>query len=734
MKLNEIKNFKNRMGLKIREGALSEAFAAMRAFSEGGMTWEITSGIDRLEDNYRNMLRYVASGAEDPGREAIYAGIVNDALGIVDVLTRRAFMAENPALYYNTARTIGTRQNESVRSLVDAYRVELRRLDNDFESIADPQRTRGAENLLRDIFNRLWVTHPLSADDIAAARELADDSAVVPFPAHARAVAVSAMTLGLLEFYDPRRLEFLLATYMSATDAEVGMRAFVGALAAMYRFKARPVPPNVANVLAAAKESPMWNKDFATAAIEFMRACETDRISDKMNKEVFPSLMKIDPEIRAKLQAGDFDLESLADGFNPEWAKIEEKIAGSDMARSLRELSEIQAEGGDVFMGSFSHMKQFPFFSDIVNWFMPFVDTHSAVASADSFDGAMGSLLSRMPILCDSDKYSVALSFSAIPQAQREAAMQAIKMQSEQMRDMLSEVEKASDMAVRRNIVNKYIQNLYRFYKLFRRKGEFFNIFGGAPSMLEVDALAAGFNDEELLAAVADFYFRHKFWHEAAVAFGRLDAVSMPEARRSQQWGYALECEGDTLGAISRYEEAELLDGGSQWTLRRLAGALRREGRAERAAGYYRRLADMLPDDPNVALNYGYALTEAGQHDKAEAQFHKAAYLMPDSLKPLRGLAWTQFLNRKYDQAVQTYEKIIGRGAIAEDYLNAGHVSWASGNLREAMNFYRLSAAYEGRGVAALEADLNADRHILADAGIDTSGLKLIVEALMYSD
>ncbi len=170
MKLNEIKNFKNRMGLKIREGALSEAFAAMRAFSEGGMTWEITSGIDRLEDNYRNMLRYVASGAEDPGREAIYAGIVNDALGIVDVLTRRAFMAENPALYYNTARTIGTRQNESVRSLVDAYRVELRRLDNDFESIADPQRTRGAENLLRDIFNRLWVTHPLSADDIAAAR------------------------------------------------------------------------------------------------------------------------------------------------------------------------------------------------------------------------------------------------------------------------------------------------------------------------------------------------------------------------------------------------------------------------------------------------------------------------------------------------------------------------------------------------------------------------------------
>jgi len=734
MKLNDIRNFKNDMGLKIREGALSEAFAGLRAFSEGGMTWEITSDIDRLEDNYRNMLRYVALGVDDPGQKAIYDDIVNDTLAVVDVLTRRAFMAENPSLYYNTARTFGARQNESIRSLVDAYRAELRRLDDDFESIADPMRTLTAESLLRDIFNRIWTTHPLSSADLAAVEELTDDSCPMPFPAYARALAVSAVTLGLLEFYDRRRIEFLLKTYMSATDDEVQLRAFVGALVAMYRFRARPVAQSVSNVLAAAKESPDWDNDFATAAIEFMRACETDRYSDKMTKEVFPSLMKIDPEIRAKLQSGDFDIESLAEGFNPEWEQLENKMANSDLARSMRELSEIQAEGGDVFMVTFNHMKQFPFFSDIANWFLPFVDTHSAVASVDTFDGAVGQLLNRMPILCDSDKYSMVLSFNALPQAQRNAVIQAITMQTEQMRDMLSEVEKASGIAVRRNIVNKYIQNLYRFYKLFRRKGEFFNIFGATPSMFEVDALAVGFDNEDLLAAVADFYFSHKFWHEAGVVFSKLDALSMPDARRSQQWGYALECEGDTLGAISRYEEAELLDGGSQWTLRRLAGVLRREGRSGRAAGYYQRLAEMLPDDPNVALNLGYAFTEAGRHAEAEAQFHKAAYLMPDSLKPLRGLAWTQFLNRKYGQAMQSYEKIIGLGAIAEDYLNAGHVAWASGNLRDAVNFYKLSAAQEGRGVAALEADLNADCHILADAGVDTSRLKLIVECLMYSD
>ncbi len=734
MKVSDIKNFKNRMGLKIREGSLSEAFAGLRAFSEGGMTWEITSDIDRLEQNYANMLRYVALGVDDPGQKAIYGDIVNDTLSIVDILTRRAFMVESSTLYYNTARTLAARQSESVRSLVDAYRSELRRLDGDFDSIADPERTRTAEGLLRDIFNRVWTTHPLSPDDFAAIGELVDDSRPSPFPWWARAVTVSAVTLGLLEFYDRRRLEFLLRTYMISSDAGVQLRALVGALSALYRFRARPLGQSVANVLAAAKETPGWNRDFATAAIEFMRACETDCISDKMSNEVFPSLMKIDPEIRAKLQSGDFDIESLAEGFNPEWEKIEGDSAAGDFARGLREMSEIQAEGGDVFMGSFRHAKQFPFFSEIVNWFMPFVDTHSAVASVDSFDGTMGRLLGRVPILCDSDKYSVALSFNAIPQAQREMAMQAMRMQSEQMRDMLSEVEKASDIVLRRNIVNKYIQNLYRFYKLFRRKGEFFNMFGASPSMLEVEAAGGDFADEELLGAVADFYFRHKFWHEAAVAFEKLDALSMPDARRSQQWGYALECAGDTAAAISRYEEAELLDGGSRWTLRRLAGALRREGRAERAAGYYRRLAAMLPDDAAVALSLGYALTEAGHHDEAEAQFHKAAYLMPDSPKPLRGLGWTQFLNRKYEQAAQTYGKIISIGATAEDYLNAGHVAWASGNLRAAVNFYRLSAGQDGRGVGALEADLEADRQILAAAGVDTSRVKLIVEAISYAD
>ncbi len=728
MKPNDIKIFKNRTARKIREGRLREALADIRAMSDSAMIREVNPDIDRIEENYRYMLDYVAAGVEDPGRGAVYDSLVTDSLGIVDRLTRKADMAENPALYYSTARTLTTRGAESIASLTADYKAELLRLDTDFESIADPGRTRRAEDLLNSLFDRIWVSHPLSAADAEAIASFTAPGSTMP--RHARGLVISAVTLGMLEFYDRRRLGLLIGAY-TGTDADIDARALVGVAASMYRYRNRPVPRDIANRLASMKETAGWQRHFACTAIEFMRAFDTRRITEKMQNEVIPTLMKIDPELQAKLQSGDFDAQSLAEGMNPEW---EEAIAGSDIGRSLKELSDIQAEGGDIMMSSFRHMKQFHFFHRLGNWFLPFHDTHSAVASVDDLEGSLGSLLRMLPVLCDSDKYSLVLAAATMPAAQREAALGAMKMQAEQARQTMTEMEKASGDNVMRNAINKYVQNLYRFFEIHNRRSEFFPLFGEAPDMMQVPSLASGFDDEELVAAVAEFYFRHKFWREAAAAFRMLDGMSMPDARRSQQWGYALECAGDVPGAISRYEEAELLDGGSQWTLRRLASALRRDGHPDRAARYYARLSDMLPDDPAIALNMGYALIEAGKPEDAKKQFHKAAYLTPDSLKPLRGLAWTRFLTHEFDRAKESYDKIIALGASAEDYLNAGHTARALGNIREAINYYRLYAYSEATDPDRLEKALRADDRQLREAGIDTSSMMLIVEAVKYAD
>lgn len=728
MKLSEISSFKNKTARKIREGYMHQALAEMKHASEEQMNWELTSRIDSLADNYKYMLKYLAAGIVDPGRKTIYDDLRAEALMLVDMITRSAFMRENPALYYSTARTRSLRPGDTVAALISRFEAEQLRLDRDLDSIADSRRTLDLEGIQRDLFNALWTIHPLMSPDFEALDRVFDINAMYAFPEQLRGHLVSAVTMGLLEFYDPRRLEFLLKVYMGPFEETTRMRALVGALCAFYRYRSRPVPKEIASVLAAARDTADWNSDVASVAIELVRATGTDKIADKLNNEVIPSLMKIDPHLQAKIRSGDIDLEALSEGLNPEW---EEKMRDSDMARGLKEIQEIQADGGDVFMGSFSHMKQFGFFNEIANWFLPFYDTHSTVADKDLPDGSLGTILHKLPILCDSDKYSMVLAFDTVPESQRATIIGAMGAQAAQMRDALNEVDKASDLQKRRNIVNKYVQGLYRFYKLFRRKNEFFPLFSQVPNLMELSAIGGPYEDEQNLHIMAEFMFSHKYWSQAAFVLAKLDRLASPDASRSQQLGYALENSGRVGEAISRYEEAEMLDGDSVWTLRRLASTLRRDGQSQRAVAYYRRLNDLLPDDPKIALALGYALSEAGDSQGAEPMFHKAAYLLPDSLQPVRALGWIQFLNRRFEQADASYSRVLESAPEAEDYLNAAHVKLAMGKVADAVSLYRkYSAADEAKDI---EDALSKDARYMAKAGIDLSELKLLIEAIKYS-
>lgn len=54
------------------------------------------------------------------------------------------------------------------------------------------------------------------------------------------------------------------------------------------------------------------------------------------------------------------------DDTNPDWADAIEK---SGLGDKLREMNELQLEGADVYMSTFSQLKSYPFFREISNWF-----------------------------------------------------------------------------------------------------------------------------------------------------------------------------------------------------------------------------------------------------------------------------------------------------------------------------------------------------------------------------
>lgn len=726
MKLSEISKKRTAIARKIRDGKLLESISDLRGFAGSTASWELRQRLDSLDANYRAMLDFLSRGIDDPGRERVYNDLMSEALAINDALTRAEYRAENPSQYFSLLRLQAMNPAVEIATLAEKIKAEALRLNSDFESIDKPDRTRVIEQLERDLFERVWTAYPLRSADLQALDSLMNAPAVGE---HIAGLVVSAVWLGLMEYYDSSRLVWLLGKYVTDDRQKVALRALVGASLALFRFRSRPLGQKVLDALAAAKELPSWPSDFAAVTIELIRAADTVRVTEKLQTEVFPNLLKIDPELQQKLASGEISPEALSEEGNPEW---EQMFGQSPAADSLRSLMELQADGSDVFMSSFSHLKGFNLFNHISGWFLPFHDTYSDVARNDPAGGQLADMVSQLGLLCDSDKFSVMLATGMIPQTQVEAMISAMNMQMEQQREQLSELEKASPQTSRHAVINKYIADIYRFYKLYRRRNEFFDPFGKNPFILSLASLGGDFNNSDALKAMAEFFFSHKFWSQAAFVLERLDSVDGPDATRSQKLGYAYELSGNLTSAVDAYSTAEMLDGGSVWTLRHLASALRRTGRTKSAVSYYGRLTDLVPDDVKLTYTYGFTLVANGDYEQAEKQFHKAAYLDPESMKVLRGLAWTLLLNGKADRASELYAKIISRDSTPSDILNAGHAARACGKLGEAIGLYanyaRLTDPEDP--VGALAKALAADAADLSRADIDTSDNTLILETI----
>ncbi len=47
-----------------------------------------------------------------------------------------------------------------------------------------------------------------------------------------------------------------------------------------------------------------------------------------------------------------------------------------EIFKTMEELTNLQMEGADVYMSAFANLKNFEFFRDIQNWFVPFHPEH----------------------------------------------------------------------------------------------------------------------------------------------------------------------------------------------------------------------------------------------------------------------------------------------------------------------------------------------------------------------
>ncbi len=724
----EINEFRARINSLLERRRLGDAFGELRNAAKAISSWAVNDRIEKAEQGYSYMLRYLIDGADDPSREAVYADLLREAATLRDLLTREMSITDTPTLYYNTLRSVNSHRDESLAKLLANHREAIDQM-SPFHNMAIGSSPSESDKLRaemneRDIFNRLWISFPLNVDDAKMTREfIADES----LPFRTRALCVSALTLSLLDFFDDRKLRLLLDAYRVDED-HISVRALTGIALVLDKYRNVTLSPETANSLAALKELPGWQTDLRQVFVELIRTNDTRRISAKLNDEIFPEIKRMGQNMADRFKDMAAETDSLAADVNPEW---EDMLADEKIRNNLKELGELQQEGADVFMTTFSSLKQFPFFNEVANWFMPYDPEHSAVAEFGGDSSPVAAMISVAPFVCDSDKYSMALSVSMMPESQRNMMMSQLENQKSEISEMLASVDRGNQPVDRKAEINNYVHSLYRFYHLFRRKGDFYNPFSHVANPVDIKALADGFNNEESLMSLGEFYFKIGLYDYARRIFLQIDEISAPEAARYQKLGYCCEKLGNLETAASYYEQADLLDGANIWNLKHLASAYRRLGQYLSAISVTQRLAKLQPDDLNVAVNLGRLYILAEDYKAAINQLHKAEFINQDSLKPVRLLAWALFVNRQFDESQAYYDRLIASDPTAEDLLNYGHLAWAQRRLGEAINYYRLSA--ERSSADKLIEAIRSDSKYLAMAGIDIDEMPLVIDAIIYS-
>ncbi len=729
MAVNDIERQYDDVKSLLKQNRLRETISELKNMVATRALTRLYDEILQLEESYKLMLQYTTQGIEDPSRDNLYTGFIDLAQVLLERIVRQYRAVDSPRWYYNTLRNEAIHKGDTLDVLIAQYEKLCR--NSSLYNLITSENTQQNENILQKenlekrIFNRLWVKFPMDSQDCQLIKLTIGSPQL---PDYFKQMLISALFLGLLECFDEKRLDLLFSIYETG-DEVLSVKSICAALIVMSVHRERKLSTKILNHLAAVKELPMWKDDLKMVFMQLIKTRDTERINRKMQEELIPQMLKLRPDITKKLndEMSIIDVSSMEE--NPEWQEMLDK---SGITEKMRELSELQEEGGDVFMSTFAQLKSFPFFNDVVNWFIPFHLDHSAVQNSIGDDNAIGDIISSSPFLCNSDKYSLVLSMKSIPEAQRSMMMSQFNAQNINVAELRNS-EMLLPSQKRENIANKYIQDLYRFFKLYRRKKDFLDPFNQSLNLIAISALTDEFHNADTLTLIGEFYFKRKYYEDAYDIFNNLTLMTPPSAQLFQKMGYCCQQCGNINKALGYYEQAELLNAENTWTLRRIANCYKILNNPRKALDYYSRVDALKPDDLAVTFSMGHCFLELNRYDDALKCYYKVEFLDENSTKAWRAIAWCTFLAGDYSQSEKYYMKLInGADAIDEDFLNVGHLYLVQKDLKKAIDYYKIYNKNVGT-TDKLIASINNDRAYLSRAGVDTDMLPLIIDAVLYS-
>ena len=682
---------------------------------------------EQLNTTYRLMLQYTVGGSKDPERQKVYRKLVTDTYELADRST--GFLLEALSTGYINIRKRVFRDDPGLEPFIDgclAGKDRLRAGDTDY-----------LQNLTR-IFHIFWLSDRLSDRDLLLAEKLRDSSRL---PAEVKSLLVTSLNLGLLRVFDERKFS-LLFSFFDLESEELRQRALIGLLLAFYKYDRRMVwYPAISSRLVVLDEDPAFKMSVQEVVLQLLRSKRTEELTRKMQTEILPEMIKLSPQVRARLDLDKLLSDSLSDDKNPEWEKLLDGAPG--LKDQMEKLSEMQMAGDDVFMSSFAMLKGFPFFQHLINWFFPFTREHPELKSMEAsgspgqhenlnFSSFLDSVQQSF-YLCNSDKFSICFGIKTMPPEMQQFLSDGLRAEAEQLKEILADDILLDPMHEARRVIRQYTQDLYRFFRLhpdrtgfddpfswsfdFHRKAFFSDLFSG---------------DTRTLFTLGEFYLGRNAYHEAAEVYEVLEAAGEQGSDLLQKMAWSQQKLGNYPKALEYYLKADLTLPENVWNLKKIGLCYRYLKQPEKALQYYRQAELFDPEDLNTEVSIGHCLLDLQEFEEALRSYFKVEYLAPDNQKVWRPIAWCSLILGKFDQAEKYYLKLIEKGPNRYDLVNYGHLSWCQGNRTRALEFYRGSIMRFESSIGDFITLFEHDREHLIRLGVNADEIPIMLDQLRY--
>lgn len=635
--------------------------------------WELSEAVEQIAETYKAMLQYMTKGVEDPNAEKMQGQLWTQAMSLQQRVSRLKRLKDSPSSRYSTMQR--EVQNMDLNALLT--RLEL---NDDAE--------REEEDIVK-LFKWTLTSDQWKTADYEVMMQLLTSSDISD---KAKAVMIAATGLAALDFLDEKKLMLLLDAYL-IDNKEISMRALVCLILVLRKNQdAINMYPEITSRLEIFSGDEGFVQDSYNILIQLQMSSLTDKVASKIREDIMPSIVKGSTTLKKQMGMLEINEKMTENGENPEWLKANSED-DSKAEEKMREMTDMQLNGEDVYMATFAMLKGYRFFNETAHWFYPFTTDDPALTNMKEMMGSengrfIRALLNNSPF-CNSDKYSLCLltnslgmgGFGSIAQ-QMEAQM--ADMDEEEKSAILD--EKTNRQHKRSYYSRSFIFDLYRFHYIYGYRNEFYNPFLDAQqnlfSPLQIAPLRNLAGNSSLLLDHAEFLMRKEYYAMALQEFILYSRTNEATAELYQKIGFCQQKLENWEAAKQNYIMADSIKPNSKWTLSHLGKVCKMSADYKTAMDCYSQLCDM--DEENIHYMLRLAEAQAKQNLLGEAinTLYKANYLSPNSDKVRRQLALCLMQNKEQEKALAFMDADIDKGVA---YMVTGNNAEAYNHLKIAL-------------------------------------------------